>query len=118
MRKIKEVLRLRCELALGQREIARACAISQDAVHNKRTAALFRDLNLARANGSLQQLLKRLNRIDSSGCRRLGHGHDVRTGAKRLLGDHRRPLPDPLDDPDFATAVVLLARADRRSYVG
>ena len=94
MRKIKEVLRLRCELALGQREIARACAISQDAVHNTRTAALFRDLNLARANGSLQQLLKRLNRIDSSGCRR------------------------PLDDPDFATAVVLLARADRRSYVG
>jgi len=27
-------------------------------------AALFRDLNLARADGSLGQLLKRLNRID------------------------------------------------------
>jgi transposase len=41
MRKIKEVLRLRFELQLGQREIARACAISQGAVHNylKRAAA-------------------------------------------------------------------------------
>jgi hypothetical protein len=34
MRKIKEVLRLRFELGLGQREIARACSISQGAVHN------------------------------------------------------------------------------------
>ena len=33
-------------------------------VHYTRTAALFRDLNLARADGSLRQLLKRLNRID------------------------------------------------------
>jgi len=41
MRKIKEVLRLRFELQLGQREIARACAISQGAVHNylKKAAA-------------------------------------------------------------------------------
>jgi transposase len=34
MRKIKEVLRLRFEMGLGQREIARACSISQGAVHN------------------------------------------------------------------------------------
>ena len=42
MRKIKEVLRLRFELKLGQREIARACSISQGAVHNylKRAAAV------------------------------------------------------------------------------
>src|SRR5262249_2550222 len=33
-------------------------------VHYARSAALFRDLNLARADGSLRQLLKRLNRID------------------------------------------------------
>ena len=33
MRKIKEVLRLRFELGLRQREIARACSISQGAVH-------------------------------------------------------------------------------------
>src|SRR6266852_3782244 len=41
MRKIREVLRLRFELRLGQREIARACSISQGAVHNylKRAAA-------------------------------------------------------------------------------
>jgi len=34
------------------------------AVYYMRAAALFRDLNLARADGSLGQLLKRLNRID------------------------------------------------------
>ena len=41
MRRINEVLRLRFELGLGQREIARACAISQGAVHNylKKVAA-------------------------------------------------------------------------------
>ncbi len=33
-------------------------------VYYTRTAALFRDLNLARADGSLRQLLRRLNRID------------------------------------------------------
>src|ERR1700747_301355 len=34
MRKIKEVLRLRFELGLGQRAIARACSISQSTVHD------------------------------------------------------------------------------------
>ena len=34
------------------------------AVYYTRAAALFRDLNLARADGSLRQLLRRLNRID------------------------------------------------------
>jgi predicted transcriptional regulator len=33
MRKIKEVFRLRFELGLGQRAIARACSISQSTVH-------------------------------------------------------------------------------------
>jgi len=33
MRKIKEVLRLRFELGLGPRAIARACSISQSTVH-------------------------------------------------------------------------------------
>jgi DNA replication protein DnaC len=33
-------------------------------VYYTRAAALFRDLNLARADGSLRQLLRRLNRID------------------------------------------------------
>ena len=41
MRKIKGVLRLRFELQLAQREIARACSIRQGAVHNylKKAAA-------------------------------------------------------------------------------
>lgn len=41
MRKTKEVLRLHFELRLGQRDIARACSISQGAVHNylKKAAA-------------------------------------------------------------------------------
>jgi hypothetical protein len=34
MRKIKEVLRLRCELGLGQRAVARACSISQSTVRD------------------------------------------------------------------------------------
>ena len=33
MRKIKEVLRLRFELRLGQRQIARSCSIGQGTVH-------------------------------------------------------------------------------------
>ena len=43
MRKLNEVLRLRFELGLGQRAIARACSISQGAVHNylKKAAAGF-----------------------------------------------------------------------------
>src|SRR5262249_3623491 len=41
MRKLNEVLRLRFELGLGQRAIARACSISQETVHNylKKAAA-------------------------------------------------------------------------------
>src|SRR6516164_5952730 len=39
MRKIKEVLRLRLELGMGQREIARACAISPSTVHDYLKAA-------------------------------------------------------------------------------
>lgn len=34
MRKIKEVLRLRFELGLGQRQIARSCAIGLSTVHD------------------------------------------------------------------------------------
>lgn len=39
MRKIKEVLRLRHELGLGQRQIARSCCIAQSTVHEYLTAA-------------------------------------------------------------------------------
>lgn len=47
-RKTKEVLRLRFELGLGQRKIARACAISQGAVHLDASLGL-RDLCLRRS---------------------------------------------------------------------
>jgi hypothetical protein len=43
MRKTKEVLRLRLELGLGQREIARACSISQGPVMRPVTFANVRD---------------------------------------------------------------------------
>jgi DNA-directed RNA polymerase specialized sigma subunit len=39
MRKIKEVLRLHFELGMGQRKIARSCAISQSTVHDYLKAA-------------------------------------------------------------------------------
>jgi len=39
MRKIREVLRLHFELGMGQREIARACSISQSTVHEYLKAA-------------------------------------------------------------------------------
>ena len=54
MRKIKEVLRLRFELRLGQREIARTCSISQGAVHNylKRAAAARDSLAAAGRHGT------------------------------------------------------------------
>ena len=39
MRKIKEVLRLRHELGLGQRQIARSCSIAQSTVHQYLKAA-------------------------------------------------------------------------------
>jgi len=39
MRKIKEVLRLHFELGMGQRKIARSCAISQSTVHEYLKAA-------------------------------------------------------------------------------
>ena len=41
MRKIGEVLRLRFDLGLGQRAIARACSISQSAVHEYLNRAAY-----------------------------------------------------------------------------
>src|SRR5262249_32973279 len=66
MRKLNEVLRLRFELGLGQRAIARACSISQGAVHNylpptseeteaAEVAEIFRQVRMG-ANGSESEL--------------------------------------------------------------
>src|ERR1017187_6237222 len=41
-----------------------------------------------------------------------------RNRAARFLGDLRRPLPDPVDDPDLATARGSVGRADMGSHPG
>ena len=58
MRKIKEVLRLRFELQLGQREIARACSISQGAVHNYLKKAAAAGIGWPLAEGWTKNALK------------------------------------------------------------
>src|ERR1700693_252191 len=80
MRKIKEVLRLRLELGLGQREIARSCSISQGAVHSY--------LKKAAAAGV---------------CWPLPEGWDERRVEQALFGD-QRPIEPSRERtfPDFA----------------
>jgi len=67
---------------------------------------LFRDLNLARADGSLRQLLKRLNRIDVLVIDDWAMAPMAESERRDFLGNRGRSLPDPLDDPDLATAGV------------
>ena len=99
-----------------------ACALAQKACRDgysalyPRAQSLFRDLAMARADGSLRSLLGPTQPNRCPRDRRLGHGPAVRTRAPRLLGDLRGSLPSALDDPDFATPRVALARADRRSH--
>ena len=99
-----------------------ACALAQKACRDgysafyTRSAALFRDLAIARADGSLRSLLDTLEPHRCPGDRRLGHGSARRHRAPRLLGNLRRPLSDPLDHPHLATAGDALARTDRRSH--
>ena len=99
-----------------------ACALAQKACRDgysalyTRAQTLFRDLAMARADGSLRSLLARLSRIDvlvidDWVMAPLG------TRAPRLLGDLRGPLSGALDDPDLATAGHTLARTDRRSHL-
>src|ERR1019366_6559631 len=98
-----------------------ACALSQKACRDgysalyTGTAALFRDLAIARADGSLRLLLAKLSRIDVLVIDDWAMAPLTET-ERRLLGDLRRPLSDPVDDPDLATARGSLARADRRSH--
>ena len=87
------------------------------AVYYTRTAALFRDLNLARADGSLRQLLKRLNRIDVLVVDDWAMA-PMSEAERRDFWESRRSLPGTLNDSDLATAGVPLARADRRSHAG
>ena len=94
----------------------KACRDGYSAYYT-RAAALFRDLELARADGSLRQLLKRLNRIDVLVVDDWAMSPLAET-ERETSGNLRRSLPDALDHPDLATAGVPLARADRRSHPG
>ena len=89
MRKIKEVLRLRFELGLGQREIARACSISQGAVHSY--------LKKAAAAGV---------------CWPLPEGWDEPHVEQALFGD-QRPIERSREraHPDFADSAPAVAAA-------
>ena len=101
-----------------------ACALAQKACRDgysalyTRAQSLFRDLAMARADGSLRSLLARLSRIDVLVIDDWAMAPLSRTRAPRLLGDLRGSLPGALDDPDLATAGLALARTDRRSHAG
>ena len=101
-----------------------ACALAQKACRDgysafyTRAAALFRDLALARADGSFRNLLGATEPDRRAGDRRLGHGAAVRTRAPGLLGDLRGPLSGPFADSHVAVAGDPLARTDRRSDRG
>jgi transcriptional regulator with XRE-family HTH domain len=61
MRKIKEVLRLRFELKMGQREIARACSISQSTVHEYLKAATAAGDELAQSYNEAKAEWKKID---------------------------------------------------------
>ena len=69
MRKIKEVLRLRFELRLGQRAIARACSISQSTVHEYLNRAAAAGVGWPQPEGWTKKELKKhsLESNDPSG---------------------------------------------------
>jgi hypothetical protein len=58
MRMIKEVLRLRFELKMGQQEIARACSISQSTVHEYLKAATAAGVSWPLAEGGQESRLE------------------------------------------------------------
>ena len=104
MRKIREVLRLRFELGLGQRAIARACSISQSTVHdylNRAAAAgvvwpLGEEWDEQRVEQALfgeRQVVKRLPEQVPSGFSRLALAvpaaspPDVAVGLGRVPAD-------------------------------
>jgi len=81
-------------------------------VYYSRATALFRDLALARADGSLRNLLARLARTDVVVVDDWAMSPLSETERRDFLGNLRRTLP--IDHPDFAGSGSQLARADRR----
>jgi len=97
-----------------------ACALAQKACRDGyaalyiRAKSLFRDLAMARADGSL---LARLSRIDVLVIDDWAMA-PLSEPEPRFLGDLRRPLRGALDDPHVAASRFALARTDRRSDSG
>ena len=92
-----------------------ACALAQKACRDgysalyTRAQSLFRDLAMARADGSLRSLLSRLSRIDVLVIDDWAMAPLSEPERRDFLGDLRGPLPNALDDPHFATAGLALA---------
>jgi DNA replication protein DnaC len=91
-----------------------ACALAQKACRYgystlyTRAQSLFRDLAMARADGSLRSLLSRLSRIDVLVIDDWAMA-PLSEPERRDFWEIRGPLPNALDDPHFATAGLALA---------
>ena len=85
----------------------KACRDGYSALYT-RAAALFRDLGIARADGSLRLVLAKLSRID---LLVIDDWAMVALGGEggATTGDLRRPLSNAIPDPDVATACHSLA---------
>jgi len=96
-----------------------ACALARKACRDgftalyRRAPQLFRDLAVARADGSLPRRLPRLARLQCPHRRRLGHGSAERRRTAGLLRDRRRPLSEALDHSDQPVAGRQVACPDR-----
>ena len=101
-----------------------ACALAQKACRDGYSTlytpaqSRFRDLAIARADGSLRSLLARLSRIDvlvSDDWAMSSLSESERRDFWEICEDRYEVA---LDDPNFATAGLAAARTDRRSHAG
>jgi hypothetical protein len=93
----------------------KACRDGYTALFLK-AAELFRDLAMARADGSHGKLIDRLGRLDLLIVDDWAMAPMTEAGAPRLPGDLRCALSDALHAADQSTAGGELAPADRRSH--
>ena len=101
-----------------------ACALAQKACRDghsalyTRAAALFRDLALARADGSLRGLLSRFSRIDVLGVALILDINEVKPrGQPYAAGEVSVRLQDPIDRLVRALVAVRCADPSRPSIV-
>jgi transcriptional regulator with XRE-family HTH domain len=90
MRKIKEVLRLRFELGLGQRAIARACSISQSTVHEYLNRAAEEPSSASRVDTFAYGALGEADRTEHRAalCEDLGREAASGDGLSIVFGHH------------------------------